>query len=139
MSRQFAPLPHYGFGPIVRSGSACFTIEALPASPAGACPYCGSLDLAGFGRRERSVADLPVMGRPLVLRVQTRRFRCKDCRRTFYEALPEIDPKRHMTLRLREWIGKETPYRSGVDVASEAGLSEGTIRQVLKDLARTAG
>jgi transposase len=133
MSAGFQPLPSYGFGPLRRERDASFSVEALPATRPPACPHCGARGAVGFGRRMRDVADLPLHGRPLRLRVQARRFRCAACHRTFYEALPEVDPKRHMTLRLRRWIVREARSRTGVDVAAEAGLAEGTVRQVLRD------
>lgn len=138
MAAGFQPLPHYGFGPVQRVDDDSYRIAALPARQPTACPHCAGRELAGFGRRDRAVADLPLHGRPVSLVMQVRRFRCGDCQRTFYEALPDIDPKRHMSLRLKRWIGKEAKRRSGVEIAAEAGISEGTVRQVLKDLAADA-
>lgn len=139
MSETFRPLPHYGCGAPRRLPDRSYLIEVLPAAAVAACPYCSSTELAGFGRRPRPVADLPLNGWPVRLLVQVRRFRCTLCQRTFYESLPEIDPQRFMTLRLKRWIAEEAGQRTRVAVAAEAGLSEGTVRAVLRDLGTEAG
>jgi transposase len=66
------------------------------------CPHCQSSNLVGFGRREQMLKDLPMRGRRVGLCIDTRRCRCRDCGKTFYEALPEIDGKRLMTRRLAQ-------------------------------------
>lgn len=132
MRQLFVPLQHYGFSRLERT-EAGYRIEALLAGPPGVCPYCASADLAGFGRRVRNVADVPLAAQPVLIAVLTRRFRCGACGRTFSETLPEIDPRRHMTLRLKRWIKTEATHRTGVSIAAEAGLSEGTVRKTLRD------
>jgi hypothetical protein len=66
----------------------------VAASRAGtaACPDCGILSAAIHSRYERHLQDLPWQGRRVILRIQARRFRCRnpDCRRqTFAERLVE--------------------------------------------------
>ncbi len=61
------------------------------------CPHCQSSNLVGFGRREQMVKDLPMHGRRVGLYIDTRRYQCRGCGKTFYEVLPEIDEKRLMT------------------------------------------
>lgn len=132
MRESFQPLRHYGFGPLTRDTDASYRVQALPAQPTPACPQCGAADAVGFGRRSRDVADLPLRGRPVRLAVTTRRYRCV-CGHAFYEVLPEIDPKRRMTLRLKRWIEDEVRTRGAREIAAETGLSEGTVRLVVKD------
>lgn len=69
----------------------------------------------------------------VALYLQTRRFRCKVCGRTFYEPLPAVDAKRLMTERLVTWVAHEALRRPFVHVAEDVGSSEGTIRQIFKD------
>lgn len=96
------------------------------------CPSCGSSNVVGFGKRTQSVADVPESGKPVVLRVITRRFRCKECSRSFYEDIEEVGSARRMTDRLAEWIRNEAPFRRFTEIAAETGLSEGTIRALLR-------
>ncbi len=96
------------------------------------CPSCGSSEVVGFGKRTQSVADIPENGKPVVLQVITRRFRCKDCGRSFYESVEGVGSKRRMTDRLAEWIRSEAPSRRFTEIAAESGLSEGTVRALLR-------
>ncbi|MGB4228477.1 MAG: transposase family protein [Candidatus Dechloromonas phosphoritropha] len=96
------------------------------------CPSCGSSEIVGFGKRTQSVADIPENGKPVVLQVITRRFRCKNCGRSFYESVEGVGSNRRMTDRLADWIRSEAPLRRFTEIATESGLSEGTIRALLR-------
>ncbi|MCL2876854.1 MAG: ISL3 family transposase [Betaproteobacteria bacterium] len=97
------------------------------------CPHCQSGNLVGFGRREQTVKDLPMHGWRVGLYINTRRFRCRACARTFYEALPEIDEKRSMAKRLAQWMGKQAIKRTFASIAEEVGCTEFTVRAVFND------
>ena len=71
-----------------------YHVEVETVESPAACPHCQSANLVGFGRREQMVKDLPMHGRRVGLYIDTRRYRCRNCGKTFYEALPEIDEKR---------------------------------------------
>jgi transposase len=79
------------------------------------------------------VKDLPMHGKRVGIYIDTRRYRCKSCSRTFYETLPEINQKRLMTNRLVAWIGKQAVKRTFASIAEEVGVVEGTIRLIFKD------
>ena len=96
------------------------------------CPSCGSSEVVGFGKRTQSVADIPENGKPVVLQVITRRFRCKNCGRSFYESVEGVGGNRRMTDRLADWIRYEAPSRRFTEIAAESGLSEGTVRALLR-------
>jgi transposase len=72
-------------------------------------------------------------GKRVGIYIDTRRYRCKSCGRTFYETLPEINQKRLMTNRLVAWIGKQAVKRTFASIAEEVGVVEGTIRLIFKD------
>lgn len=97
------------------------------------CEHCFSQTIVGFGRREQMVRDLPIHGRRVGLYVDTRRFRCRNCSKTFYEALPEVDGKRLMTKRLTLWMGKQAVKRTFASIAEEVGCTEFTVRAVFND------
>jgi transposase len=107
------------------------TAEAV-ASPK-ACPHCRSDNLVGFGRREQMIRDLPIHGKRVGLYLDTRRYRCRNCTKTFYEALPEVDEKRLMTKRLTDWMGKQAIKRTFASLAEEVGCTEFTVRAVFSD------
>lgn len=97
------------------------------------CPHCRDAAFVGYGRREQWIRDLPMHGKRVGLYVQTRRFRCKACRKTFYEDLPSVDAQRFMTQRLVAWIGPMAVRRPFTHVAQEVGISERTVRDIFHD------
>ncbi|MBW8067787.1 MAG: ISL3 family transposase [Ferrovum sp.] len=97
------------------------------------CPHCRSDNLVGFGRREQMVRDLPMHGKRVGLYIDTRRYRCRACTKTFYETLPEVDEKRLMTKRLTGWMGKQSIKRTFASIAEEVGCTEFTVRSVFSD------
>ncbi|MDE2353613.1 MAG: ISL3 family transposase, partial [Betaproteobacteria bacterium] len=110
-----------------------YHIRAEALKPPAACPHCKSDNLVGFGRREQMVRDLPMHGRRVGLYVDTRRYRCQACSKTFYEELPDVDEKRLMTKRLNAWIGKQAIKRTFASIAEEVGCTESTVRSVFRD------
>nr|EES51842.1 MAG: transposase [Leptospirillum ferrodiazotrophum] len=111
-------------------------IKAETLSPPGRCVHCGSIDLVGFGRREQWIRDLPIHGKRVGIAVDTRRFRCKSCGRTFYEPLPAVDDKRLMTTRLKTWLEKKSLRPPFSQLAEETGVGALTIRKVFDDCAQ---
>src|SRR5208337_3729203 len=77
-----------------------YHIYAEVAHPAKECIHCNARTIVGFGRREQLVRDLAMYGKRVGIYVNTRRFQCRDCNKTFYETLPDTDVKRMMTARL---------------------------------------
>jgi len=69
------------------------TIVTQPQSAMATCPNCGTISCRIHSYYERLLGDLPWQGRPALLRVQARRFRCLDpscSRQTFAERLPGV-------------------------------------------------
>ena len=110
-----------------------YHIDAVATTEPVACPHCRHDKLDGFGRREQMVKDLPMHGKRVGIYIDTRRYRCKACRKTFYETLPAINEKRAMTNRLVEWVGKQAVKRTFASIAEEVGIVEGTVRLIFKD------
>ncbi|MDA8417181.1 MAG: ISL3 family transposase [Betaproteobacteria bacterium] len=97
------------------------------------CPHCYSDNLVGFGRNEQLVRDLPIHGKRIGIYVDTRRYQCRSCNKTFYERLPDVDGKRMMTSRLVTWLGKQSVKRPFSHLAEEIGISEMTVKNVFND------
>lgn len=110
-----------------------YHVDAEVNSTPSTCPHCQSDNLVGFGRREQMVKDLPMHGKRVGLYVDTKRFKCRSCAKTFYEKLPAVDEKRLMTGRLAEWVGKQAIKRTFASIAEEIGVTEGTVRSVFSD------
>ena len=68
-------------------------IEAIPRRDAAECPICGMTSRHVHSGYVRVLQDLPWQGRPVRIRLATRRFRCVNvaCRRkTFAERLTDV-------------------------------------------------
>ena len=110
-----------------------YHIDATVKTPPQVCPHCQSTNLVGFGRREQMVRDLPTHGRRVGLYVDTRRYQCRNCSKTFYEALPDMDERRPMTSRLVNWVGKQAIKRTFASIAEEVGIDEKSVRSIFRD------
>lgn len=97
-----------------------FHIYAKLAEDTAICIHCGGGEIVGFGRREQVIKDLPRLGKRSAIYVETRRWRCKNCGKTFFDVLPHVDEKRHMTGRLVQWIGEQAVRRTYPSVADPA-------------------
>ncbi|MPQ75813.1 ISL3 family transposase [Hydrogenovibrio sp. JE_KL2] len=98
-----------------------------------ACPHCGFTQLYSHDKTEQIFFDMPMQGKPLVLKTQRVRYKCRSCGKTFREPLADIDGKRLMTTRLKEYIQKRSMSDTFAVVARETGLDEKTIRHVFDD------
>lgn len=67
-------------------------IRVAARTPGGslACPDCGVRTARVHSYSERTVNDLPIGARQVVLLVRVRRLVCEGCRRTFREQLPGV-------------------------------------------------
>ena len=110
-----------------------YHIDAAVKETPKTCPHCQSSNLVGFGHREQVVRDLPTHGRRVGLYIDTRRYQCRVCSKTFYETLPDIDARRPMTSRLVAWIGKQAIKRTFASIAEEVGIDEKSVRSVFRD------
>lgn len=110
-----------------------YHITAEVSNPPKTCSVCGSTRMAGHGRNEQVIRDLPSHGKRVAIYIDNRRWRCQDCGKTAMEILPAVNSKREMTERLVQWIGKCSLKRTFASLAEEAGLDEKTIRNIFRD------
>jgi transposase len=111
-------------------------VAASRAGPA-ACPDCGAPSAVVHSRYDRHLQDLPWQGRPVILRIQARRLRCRnpDCRRqTFAERLAEsaatagrrtlrlADLQRHLGLALGGEAGARLASRLAITSSADTLL-----------------
>jgi transposase len=132
MSANVLNLPSYTVTSL-QENEHDYHIDAVAKDRPELCPHCKSDNLVGFGRREQMMKDLPMHGKHVGLYVETKRFQCRSCDKTFYESLPDVDEKRMMTSRLTVWVGKQAIKRTFASIAEDVGINEGTVRSVFRD------
>jgi transposase len=88
-------------------------LEVELTARAGCCPRCGRGSLEVKERPRVRVRDLPIGGRRTELVWRKRRYRCRECGRTFSEAHPELPPRQRVTRRSARvcWTGRAGELR----------------------------
>jgi transposase len=108
LSRHLLPLIPAGLSVVqVLPGPDRITILTVPKPTSAACRTCGTVSTRVHSHYPRRLADLPWQGRPVILKVRARRFRCPDLacpRRVFAEQLPAMaEPRRRRTRHLADF------------------------------------
>ncbi|WP_210435149.1 ISL3 family transposase [Saccharopolyspora sp. ASAGF58] len=116
----------------VEQEDAGVRIWASARASSAACPACGNCSARVHSRYDRTVADVAVAGRPVVLWLRVRRFFCthQDCSvRTFAEQVEGLTmrhARRSLPLRgMLESIGLALAGRAGARLANRLGLRAG--------------
>ncbi len=110
-----------------------YHVTSEPVAVQTACTSCGSENFGKWGSREQLVKDLPLHGKRVGISIDTKRYRCNDCGKTFFHSLPAVSQKRQMTERLVHWIGQQAMKRTFLSLAEETGVDEKTIRNIFRD------
>lgn len=98
------------------------------------CPHCGTVgELYRHGARVVVVRDAPLWGKPLQVRIERRRYRCRSCGQTFSQPLPDIDDQRDMTSRCLMFIRDQAVKRSFRDIADQIGVDPKTVAAVAQE------
>jgi transposase len=115
-------------------------IEGHARAPFGICPTCGQRAEKVHSRYTRRIADLPVAGRRLVIRVEVRRFFCPNTgcgAKTFVEQVRDLTHKymrrSPQATEALETIGLALAGRAGARLAERFGLraSRNTVLRVV--------
>ncbi|MFG2715433.1 ISL3 family transposase [Streptomyces goshikiensis] len=114
-------------------------VRARTPEEAAGCPVCRALSGRVHGYHWRTVADLPIDGRRVVIRVRVRRLVCptRGCRHTFREQLPGVlERYQRRTTRLTmqvKAVVKELAGRAGSRLLAllAMGLSRHTALHIL--------
>ncbi|MCD9904326.1 ISL3 family transposase [Streptomyces sp. MT29] len=110
----------------VADGGDAVVVMARTRDVAVPCPVCGTPTAKVHGYHGRTVADVPVDGRPVVVRLQVRRLVCSvlGClRQTFREQIPGLlERHQRRTVRLADQISQVARELCGRAAARLAGL-----------------
>lgn len=120
-----------------------FYISARSIKEEPQCPYCGEVSSSVHSYYERTFDDLPLQGKPVVIRLITRRMHCNnpDCSHTtFAERYSFLNGNAKQTKRLQEHIidiALETSSVAAAEVLRRNAVktSKSTICLMLKKIA----
>ena len=108
-----------------------FTVKVISSPP----PCC--LDgVVLNGTKQTMFRDLPIHGRHVGIWVNRQRYKCRGCGKTLYQSVPHMHRKHEMTLRLVDYIERNSMDRTFSALAGELGLSEFTIRSIIRIFAK---
>lgn len=138
--RLAALLPQYSGLRLLEINAAAekLTVDVAPTRRSASCPVCQRRSTQRHSRYTRTLADLPWSGRPVRIRLQVRRFRCRNraCpRKVFAERFPKLAAvKARRTLAQREALaelGLAVGGAPGARLAQGQGL-EGSRHTILR-------
>ena len=91
--KKLWPVPDCHIEQVAPDGPAHLNIAARSLWRARRCPDCGRASRAVHSRYQRHLADLPSLGRSVLVHLRVRRFYCRNtncARQTFVERLPKL-------------------------------------------------
>lgn len=110
-----------------------FLVEPTTPPPSH-CPKCGTVpNLYKHGKKKQLFFDLPMHAKRVGLIIKRQRYRCRECKETFFEVLPDIDANRSVTIRLMDWIQQASLEKTFTSVAEDVGVDEKTVRNIFHD------
>lgn len=110
-----------------------FLVESTVLSPSH-CPKCGTVaNLYKHGKKQQLFFDLPMHAKRVGIYVNRQRYKCRECKETFFENLPDMDVNRSVTNRLIYWIQEASLEKTFTSVGEEIGVDEKTVRNIFKD------
>ncbi len=96
------------------------------------CPKCGAICEDIHAEKERCVRHLEIWGKKTFLHFTSRRFKCAECSKAFTEELPFIEAYRRQTNTFERHIYESCLSSNRKRVAVKEGLSQSTVRDILK-------
>ncbi len=99
------------------------------------CSNCRATagNIVRMGVVSKTLAEAPIAGRPAVLIVAKRRYRCVQCRASMAQGLPRAFEKRRITLRCRDHIIGQSNLLPAAEIALQIGVHRDTVSTVLAD------
>ncbi len=113
----------------------CYIAEVKKDSSTERCPYCGCLTQALHDQRTRIVRDLPILNKPLYLKIHIDRFRCKNCNEVFSQTFQSINPGQHQTIRFREYLYEQCDGSTIQKVSREHKIAYSTLERIYYGIA----
>lgn len=132
MTLDLLNLPQYHLLRIEQTDHDIHLYAEVKDAPVG-CIHCQSPSIIRWNRREQVMKDLPMQGKRVGIYIDTKRYRCQTCGKTFMEPLPAMADGHAMTQRLAQWLCQQSMKRTYTSLADETGVVEGTVRNLFRD------
>jgi transposase len=99
------------------------------------CPVCSQSSHHLHQNYRVLVRDLPIGNKEVMLRVNRRRFKCKNCRKPFNESLAFLEKKKNFTNRYAQSIAEQVVQSDINNVAKNNKLTEEEVWSMVKAVA----
>jgi len=102
------------------------------------CPVCGVIEpkLRIQQRRKQEVRDINILNKRVGLTIDRIKYKCMECKSTFYETLDSVRKNSKMTTRFRDYIAEQSKKRSFIELERELDISNVTIRNIFLEEAK---
>ena len=114
----------------VFAGEEMLHVKVKHREQVAMCPECQTLSVKIHQVKERTVQDLSIAGKRVVLNLLGRRFRCETCGGPFTERLRSIGHRRRQTRRYEQYVYEQCLVQNRKGVATQEGLSESTVKDI---------
>lgn len=110
-----------------------FLVESTALSPSH-CPKCGTIaNLYKHVKKQQLFFDLPMHAKRVGIYVNRQRYKCKECKETFFENLPDMGVNRSVTNRPINWIQEASLEKTFTSFAYDIGVDEKTVRNIFNN------
>jgi transposase len=121
-----------------QQGAVWFTVR--PEREPEGCPHCPGKEFVRHGQRERKVRMVPIGLKPVGLKVEVPRYRCKGCGQTWEVTPPFVGAYEHVSRQLKRYVIDLSRLMPIPDVAALTGLCWDTVKGIVQEgLARDYG
>jgi transposase len=114
-----------------RVESERYDIWVEPTATGAVCPRCGQPSMAYHDGYERTVRDLPILGRPVYLHILQRRFKCFSCGKPFNEPADVVDWQQRQTRRYQHYLTFQCRGSSIQDVSRKHHIGYRVVERLL--------
>jgi transposase len=97
------------------------------------CSACGSSRVFSKGRVRREFRAVPIGGRPVRVRLDVPRVRCRDCHRERQVAIPFAGPKKSYTRGFARYVLELSRHMTLQAVAEHLGVSWDLVREIQRE------
>ncbi|HBF6314125.1 TPA: ISL3 family transposase [Clostridioides difficile] len=108
------------------------TVIVKPKKEPTICYECGCTEYYKHGKSTRSVKDLNIFDKHVVIEIHSYRYKCKHCNSTFNQKYKSIDERGKITIRLRKQIEKESLKKPFSSIADKYSVSPTTVKRVFE-------